>query len=149
MVYVYFTSYPGIPNSNLHDPRFLDEYEKIYIGRSSLKKDNSYEMSVHDWRSPIASVFYRFVTGPVPAPQQTPIWTYLLRPVLFAGAFVAMVGALLHRPHPVRWLLRSGRKRTRRAARRVSRTARLTAHRGAKQAKQWREIVLRPLRARR
>lgn len=42
-----------------------DEYEKIYIGRASLKKDNSYEMSVHDWRSPIASVFYRFVTGPV------------------------------------------------------------------------------------
>lgn len=42
-----------------------DEYEKIYIGRSSLKKDNSYEMDVHDWRSPIASVFYRFVTGEV------------------------------------------------------------------------------------
>ncbi len=42
-----------------------DDYEKIYIGRSSLKKDNSYEMDVHDWRSPIASVFYRFVTGEV------------------------------------------------------------------------------------
>ena len=49
------------------DFKFDDEedYEKIYIGRSSLKKNNSYEMSVHDWRSPIASVFYRFVTGPV------------------------------------------------------------------------------------
>ena len=42
-----------------------DFYEQIYIGRSSLKKDNSYEMSVHDWRSPIANVFYRFVTGKV------------------------------------------------------------------------------------
>ena len=26
-------------------------------------KDNSYDMFVYDWRSPIASVFYRFVTG--------------------------------------------------------------------------------------
>ena len=42
-----------------------NEYEKIYIGRSSLKKDNSYELVIHDWRSPIASVFYRFVTGKV------------------------------------------------------------------------------------
>ena len=40
-----------------------DQPEPIYIGRSSLKKDNSYEMSVYDWRAPIASVFYRFVTG--------------------------------------------------------------------------------------
>lgn len=37
--------------------------EQIYIGRTSLKKDNSYESFVYDWRSPIASVFYRFVTG--------------------------------------------------------------------------------------
>ena len=40
-----------------------DISEKIYIGRSSLMKDNSYDMCVYDWRSPIASVFYRFVTG--------------------------------------------------------------------------------------
>lgn len=40
-----------------------DIFEKIYIGRSSLMKDNSYDMCVYDWRSPIASVFYRFVTG--------------------------------------------------------------------------------------
>lgn len=47
------------------DFKFDDEelFEKIYIGRSSLKKDNSYEMDVYDWRSPIASVFYRFVMG--------------------------------------------------------------------------------------
>jgi len=37
--------------------------EQIYIGRTSLKKDNSYEAFVYDWRSPIASVFYRFVSG--------------------------------------------------------------------------------------
>ena len=42
-----------------------EEYEKIYIGRASLKKENHYEHVVHDWRSPIASVFYRFVTGAV------------------------------------------------------------------------------------
>lgn len=42
-----------------------DEFEEIYIGRSSLKKDNSYEIQVYDWRSPIASVFYRFVMGNV------------------------------------------------------------------------------------
>lgn len=37
--------------------------EKIYIGRSYLRKDNSYESYVYDWRSPIASVFYRFGPG--------------------------------------------------------------------------------------
>lgn len=40
-----------------------DEFEKIYIGRSSLKKDGGQEMVVYDWRSPIAGVFYRFMTG--------------------------------------------------------------------------------------
>jgi DNA helicase II / ATP-dependent DNA helicase PcrA len=47
------------------DLKYDDEEvpEKIYIGRSSLKKDKSYETCVYDWRSPIASVFYRFVTG--------------------------------------------------------------------------------------
>ncbi|MFA9378336.1 MAG: UvrD-helicase domain-containing protein [Lachnotalea sp.] len=42
-----------------------EEFENVYIGRSSLKKDNSFEMVVYDWRSPIASVFYRFVMGQV------------------------------------------------------------------------------------
>ena len=40
-----------------------DEFEKIYIGRSSLRKNSYQEMYVYDWRSPIASVFYRFMTG--------------------------------------------------------------------------------------
>lgn len=49
------------------DFKFEDEepFEKIYIGRSSLKKDNTNEFCVYDWRSPIASVFYRFVLGQV------------------------------------------------------------------------------------
>lgn len=49
------------------DFKFEDEntVEKIYIGRSSLKDDKTYEMYVYDWRSPIASVFYRFITGAV------------------------------------------------------------------------------------
>lgn len=40
-----------------------DEFEKIYIGRSSLRKNSDQEMYVYDWRSPIASIFYRFMTG--------------------------------------------------------------------------------------
>ena len=40
-----------------------DEFEKIYVGRSSLRKNSYQEMYVYDWRSPIASVFYRFMTG--------------------------------------------------------------------------------------
>lgn len=47
------------------DFRFDDEddVEEIYIGRTSLKKDRYQEMVVYDWRSPIASIFYRFMTG--------------------------------------------------------------------------------------
>lgn len=40
-----------------------EEFEKIYIGRSSLRKTNCQEMYVYDWRSPVASVFYRFMKG--------------------------------------------------------------------------------------
>lgn len=40
-----------------------EEFEKIYIGRSSLRKNNYQEMYVYDWRSPIASIFYRFMKG--------------------------------------------------------------------------------------
>ena len=40
-----------------------DTFEKVYIGMSSLMDDKSHEMHVYDWRSPIASVFYRFGTG--------------------------------------------------------------------------------------
>ena len=42
-----------------------DDFEKIYIGRASLKEETSHEMYIYDWRSPIASVFYRFLTGKV------------------------------------------------------------------------------------
>ncbi len=41
-----------------------EEFEKIYIGRSSLSEDDTDETYVYDWRSPIAGMFYRFVTGP-------------------------------------------------------------------------------------
>lgn len=41
-----------------------DVPEHIYIGRSSLMDEDSYDIYVYDWRSPIASVFYRFVLGP-------------------------------------------------------------------------------------
>ncbi len=47
------------------DFKFDDEdvFEKIYIGRCSLMKEDSCEMYVYDWRSPIASIFYRFGIG--------------------------------------------------------------------------------------
>lgn len=40
-----------------------EEFEKIYIGRSSLQKGRCQEMYVYDWRSPVASIFYRFMKG--------------------------------------------------------------------------------------
>lgn len=40
-----------------------EESEKIYIGRSSLIEKKSQERLIYDWRSPIASVFYRFLPG--------------------------------------------------------------------------------------
>jgi DNA helicase-2/ATP-dependent DNA helicase PcrA len=41
------------------------EAEPVYIGRATLKDDLTHEIYVYDWRSPVASVFYRFGTGPV------------------------------------------------------------------------------------
>lgn len=37
--------------------------EEIYIGRSSLTDEKTFDIYVYDWRSPVASVFYRFGTG--------------------------------------------------------------------------------------
>jgi len=91
----------------------------------------------------------RLAAAAAPAPQLTSVGGYLLRPAVLAGALIGMIGAWLQRPHPMRWLLRRSRKITRRTTKRVGRTARLSVNRGAKQAKQWREIVLRPLRDRR
>lgn len=41
------------------------EYEKIYIGRLSIMDDENYTLIIYDWRSPIASTFYRFGLGRV------------------------------------------------------------------------------------
>ena len=41
-----------------------DPAEEIYIGRHSLWDDEKENLLIYDWRSPIASVFYRFGTGP-------------------------------------------------------------------------------------
>ncbi len=40
------------------------EPEEVYIGRNSLKTEKALKIYVYDWRSPIAGVFYRFMTGP-------------------------------------------------------------------------------------
>ena len=41
-----------------------EEPEKIYIGRHSLWDDGKENLLIYDWRAPMASVFYRFGTGP-------------------------------------------------------------------------------------
>lgn len=38
-------------------------YEKVYIGRGTLFNDIETKILIYDWRSPIASLFYRFETG--------------------------------------------------------------------------------------
>lgn len=41
-----------------------DRYEKVYIGRGTLFDNaDEKEIRIYDWRSPIASLFYRFETG--------------------------------------------------------------------------------------
>lgn len=46
------------------DFQFEDgETEQIYIGRRSLTDRDTREIRIYDWRAPIASVFYRFMTG--------------------------------------------------------------------------------------
>lgn len=39
--------------------------EKIYIGLSNIQDEESYETYVYDWRTPIASLFYRYEPGKV------------------------------------------------------------------------------------
>ncbi len=47
------------------DFKFEDEDtpDQIYIGRFTLTGDKAYDIKVYDWRSPIASVFYRYGMG--------------------------------------------------------------------------------------
>ncbi|MEA4988294.1 MAG: hypothetical protein VB095_09560 [Anaerovorax sp.] len=40
-----------------------ERYEKMYIGRGTLFNDIEKRIIIYDWRSPIASLFYRFETG--------------------------------------------------------------------------------------
>jgi hypothetical protein len=107
----------------------------------------------HGLERPATPIFVdtieRLAAQPAPAPQPMPLWAHLLRPIVLAGAAGAAAGGWLQRPHPTRRLLRRGRKLTARARKRLGRTTRLAVNRGAKQAKQWRESVLRPLRERR
>ena len=104
----------------------------------------------HGLQRPATPIFVdvveRFAAAPAPAPQPTPVWAYVVRPAVLAGALIAAIGIWLERPHPIRWLLRKSQKVTWSTTKRVGRTARLTVHRGAKQAKHWRKTVLRPLR---
>ncbi len=48
------------------DLRFVDEgdEERVFIGRATLKDNRTHDIHVHDWRSPIASTFYRYGVGP-------------------------------------------------------------------------------------
>lgn len=40
-----------------------DAPEQIYIGRFPLTERSTHDIYIYDWRSPIAGVFYRFMTG--------------------------------------------------------------------------------------
>lgn len=40
-----------------------ERYEPVYIGRGTLFDDREETILIYDWRSPIASLFYRFETG--------------------------------------------------------------------------------------
>lgn len=40
-----------------------ERYEKVYIGRGTLFNDIEKRIIIYDWRSPIASLFYRFESG--------------------------------------------------------------------------------------
>lgn len=39
------------------------ETEKIYIGRSNVMDEKTFNVYIYDWRAPISSVFYRFELG--------------------------------------------------------------------------------------
>lgn len=41
------------------------EEEEVYLGSSSLIKDNAYEYLIYDWRAPICSIFYDYEKGEV------------------------------------------------------------------------------------
>lgn len=40
-----------------------EQYEKVYIGKGTLFNEIENRITIYDWRSPIASLFYRFETG--------------------------------------------------------------------------------------
>ncbi len=40
-----------------------EQYDKIYIGKGTLLDDIENNVIIYDWRSPVASLFYRFGTG--------------------------------------------------------------------------------------
>ncbi len=40
-----------------------DSAEKIYIGFNNLLDEDAYDVYIYDWRSPIASIFYRYELG--------------------------------------------------------------------------------------
>jgi DNA helicase-2/ATP-dependent DNA helicase PcrA len=42
----------------------MNRRKRVYIGRHSLWDDDKDNLLIYDWRRPMASVFYRFGTGP-------------------------------------------------------------------------------------
>jgi DNA helicase-2/ATP-dependent DNA helicase PcrA len=48
-----------------------NDEEKIYIGLANVMDDNSYQIYIYDWRTPIAGIFYQYEAGAVSfqAPQ--------------------------------------------------------------------------------
>jgi hypothetical protein len=132
-----------------HVRQLSDRLRDPEAARAETRQFISHFIRPHGLDRPATPIFVdvleQFGRSPAAAPRPVPIWSYLLRPVVLLGALVAVIGVWLERPHPVRWLARRVQKKSWSTTKKVGRTARLTVHRGAKQ---WRKIVLKPLRGR-
>lgn len=88
----------------------------------------------------------RLAAAPAAQPRSAPVWASALRPVLLGAAVVGVVGAWLRRPEPLKWLRKRVGKMTYRVRKRTGRVVTIASDRVVKQ---WRKLVIKPLRARR
>jgi hypothetical protein len=133
-----------------HVRQLSERLQDPEAARAEIRHFISHFIRPHGIDRPATPVFAdtieRFAATPRPAARPAPAWAAVLRPLLLAGALAEVTTVWAQRPHPVRWLVRKAQKRSWNATKKVGRTARMTVHRGVKQ---WRKIVLKPLRARR
>ena len=99
-----------------------------------------------------ADAIERLATASPPQPQKEPWWAYGVRPVVFTGALVGVVGAWLHRPDPLKPMRRRVRKVLHHMGKSVERARARASSRMRRRAKlagkRWQKSVMKPLRAR-